>query len=363
MNEVHSILRLSTVEGIGPQRIRKLKNRFHSIENVFKSSMEDLCRVEGISTEAAEKILGQTNQKFVNDQLEHCRKLNIQIIHYWDPKYPEQLRKIYDPPVLLFVKGTLSPHNERSIAIVGMRNASHYGKSIAEQLAQQLVEQGICVVSGLARGIDSFAHRGALKGRGKTIAVFGCGLDTIYPHENTKLAEAISNSGAIVSEFPLKTEPLAGHFPRRNRIISGLSSGTIVVEAGEKSGALITAYMALDQGREVFAVPGSIRSYRSRGVHRLIREGAKLVETVDDILIEIPGWSKAEKGQQQQKDLSLKLSTKEKVLWETLSESPMHIDQIAQHARIHTSEALALLLSLELKNCIKQLSGMMFVRQ
>jgi DNA processing protein len=363
MDEVNNLLCLNNVDGIGSQRIRRLINRFQSVENVFKSNVRDLCEVEGIDDKTAEKIIHGANRKFADDQIQLCKKYGVQIVHYWDSQYPELLKKIYDPPILLYVKGKLPKSLEKTIAIVGMRNPSQYGKSVAEQLAQQMAERGICVVSGLARGIDSYAHRGALQGQGRTIAVFGCGLDTVYPPENIKLAEAISKEGALVSEFSMKTEPLAGHFPRRNRIISGLSAGTVVVEAGERSGALITAFMALDQGREVFAVPGSIRSYRSKGTHRLIREGAKLVEDVGDVLAEIPNWMTSESKKLNPEDMLSKLSAKEKVIWELLSEEPVHIDRIAQNAKIHTYEALALLLSMELKDCIRQLSGMMFVRK
>jgi DNA processing protein len=362
MSELRHLINLSMVQGAGSQRIRRLIQRFQSAEAVLRSSERDLCDVEGIDTGTARNIVKSADDSKADEQLRLCQKSGVHIVHYWDASYPELLKKIYDPPILLYVKGALPVKNEKTLAVVGMRKASHYGNSVAEKLSKEMAEHGITVVSGLARGIDSWAHRGALKGGGRTVAVFGCGLDTVYPPENGVLAGDIAQCGALISEFPMNTEPLAGHFPRRNRIISGLSSGTVVVEAGERSGALITAFMALDQGREVFAVPGSVQSYRSKGTHRLIREGAKLVENLDDVLAEFPLWINREAKEKKQENILQRLSAKEKILWETLSEDPIHIDQLAQNANLNTSEALAQLLSMELKDCVKQLSGMMFVR-
>lgn len=363
MHDVTPLLCLVSVPGVGSHKIRNLVGYFGSPEAVLDAGVEKLCEVEGIDEKTAQNLKRRVDRRFVDNQLSLIQKYEAHVVSYWDSEYPEILKTIYDPPVLLYIKGSILKKNENSMAVVGMRSPSQYGRWAAERFGEDLAGYGIAVVSGMARGIDTYAHRGALKGGGRTIAVLGCGLDVVYPPENRKLYEQIVDSGAVISEFPMTAEPAGVHFPRRNRIISGLSVGTVVVEAGEKSGALITAYMALDQGREVFAVPGSIRSLKSRGTHRLIKEGAKLVESVEDILSEIPQWKENGEKTGKKRDVLELLSDEEKRLWEVLSEEPLHIDRIAVEASVTTHEALALLLSMELKNCVKQLSGMMFVRQ
>ena len=317
--------------------------------------------MDGIDEKTARSIRHDVNREFADEQLRRVAKQDVRIVTYWDATYPEMLKKIYDPPILLYAKGAFL-EEANNIAVVGTRSPSEYGRGVAGRLSEGLARRGMTVVSGMARGIDTLAHRGALRGGGRTVAVLGCGLDVVYPPENKKLYEQVAASGAIISEFAMGAEPAGVHFPRRNRIISGLSLGTVVVEAGERSGALITAYMALDQGREVFAVPGSIQSPKSRGTHRLIKEGAKLVEGIEDILAEMPQWRDG--GETEEKrNISATLSGQEKDVWEVLSDEPRHIDEIAAKANVTSSEALALLLSLELKNCVRQLSGMRFVRQ
>ncbi len=362
MKDMVSLLSLVSVTGVGSQRIRKLIAHFGSAKKVLRATVSELCQVDGIDEKIAQQIKQTVNREFVDDQLFQTEKYGAQIVTYWDDHYPEILKRIYDPPALLFIKGCLSQQNEKNIAVVGTRSPSENGKWIAEKLGKDLAGYGVCVVSGMARGIDTCAHRGALKGDGTTFAVLGCGINIIYPPENKKLYDQIVDQGAVISEFPMHTEPAGVHFPRRNRIISGLSLGTVVVEAGEKSGALITAYMALEQGREVFAVPGNIRNHQSRGPHRLIKEGAKLVESVEDILVEIPQL-KEQNFKKDEKDILKSLSESERKIWQVLSEKPSHIDQITNLVNMSTSEVLALLLSLELKDFVKQLSGMMFVKQ
>ena len=363
MNDIYSLLSLVSVPGLGPHRIRSLVGHFGSSQAVLDAEIKELSHVENIDEKIAHNIKSKVDHAFANHQLSLIEKHKIKLITYWDKEYPDILKKIYDPPVLLYVKGSLWEDDENGIGVVGTRTASQYGRWVAERFGEDLARMGVTVVSGMARGIDTCAHRGAIKGGGKTVAVMGCGIDIIYPPENQKLYEQIAENGAVISEFSMGTDPVGAYFPRRNRIISGLSLGTVVVEAGKKSGALITAYLALDQGREVFAVPGSIRSFRSKGAHKLIKEGAKLVESVEDIIAEIPEL-KANKGEKGRRDDFVKLlSDKEKILLDVLSEEPLHIDKIALDAKMGTSEALALLLSLELKNFVKQLSGMMFVRQ
>jgi DNA processing protein len=357
-----SLLSLISVSGVGPYRIRNLIGRFGDPKCVLEADISELCQVDGIDEKTAKSIKNQTDPKFAENQLQLAEKENIQIMTFWDRSYPEILKKIYDPPIVLFIKGSLE--NTDGIAIVGTRSPSKTGQWAAEHFSKGFVENDITIVSGMARGIDTWAHRGAVRDNGRTIAVLGSGVDVIYPPENRILYHKIIEKGAVISEFPIRTEPKSVHFPRRNRIISGLSLGTVVVEAGEKSGALITAYMALEQGREVFAVPGSIRNLKSRGTHRLIKEGAKLVENVEDVYSELPGLKKKEIDKKKRRtDMAELLSASEMKLWNVLSEEPTHIDQIAEQAKIHTSEALAHLLSMELKNCVRQISGMKFIRQ
>lgn len=363
MDDVYQLLCLVSVPGIGSHRIRKLVGHFGSPKAVLDAGTQELCHVDGIDEKTARNIQQKVDRSFADEELSRIEKQGAHLVIYWDPKYPKMLKKIYDPPVLLYVMGVLDEKEENRIAVVGTRSPSQYGRWVAERFGEDFATRGITVVSGMARGIDTWAHRGALKGGGKTIAVLGCGLNVVYPAENRKLYKMIADSGAVLSEFPMNAEPAGVHFPRRNRIISGLSFGTVVVEAGEKSGALITAYMALDQGREVFAVPGSIRSSKTKGTHRLIKEGAKLVESLEDVLAEIPQWKEKGKKRGKKRDVSKLLSDGEKRLWGVLSEEPIHIDRITMKAKITTSEALAMLLSMELKNCVKQLSGMMFVRE
>jgi DNA processing protein len=316
-----------------------------------------------VDIEIATKIHLEADKDYAKRQLEMADQAKIRIMTYWDSDYPDILKTIPDPPVVLFVNGEFPVPLNRSLAIVGMRKPSAYGKNFAEKLAKALAALDIVVVSGMARGIDTQAHRGALAGAGQTIAVLGCGVNVVYPPENVKLYDQIAASGAVISEFPMNTSPLANHFPRRNRIISGLSLGTVVVEAGQKSGALLTAYMALEQGREVFAVPGQANYIQSKGPHRLIKEGARLIESVDDILEELPQLDESRSGKSVHPAEQIEMTDPERKLFETLSEDPKHVDVVSAESGLSTSEVLAVLLSLELKNAVRQLSGMMYVRQ
>jgi DNA processing protein len=361
MSELLHTLRLLSVAGLGNQRIRLLIRQFGSPSAVFDAGRDALSRVGFLDESILTDMKQDTHRRFAEKQLSDAEEQNVTIIPIWDASYPELLKKIHDPPVLLFVRGSGS-FSQRSIAIVGMRTPSSYGRRMASHMAADLADQHIQVVSGMARGIDTCAHRGAMQGGGTTVAVLGCGVDVIYPPENNDLAGQILDQGLIVSEFPLHEEPIPSNFPKRNRIISGLSMGTLVIEAGIKSGALITAYLALEQGREVFALPGQVGYNTSRGTHRLIKEGAKLVETIDDIMDEIPGISR--KKQNSQLSIAFEDFTEaEKRLWNHLSHEPRHIDQITSELGLTTSETLSILLSLELKNGVRQMSGMMFVRQ
>ena len=279
-------LALKSIAGIGNVVFLALIDTFGTLEAVFSASAAELQKITGITKKAAAGIAAFKDWDIINKDLAALEKAGINIITLQDSLYPPKLLEIYDRPPFLYVKGNLKK-DDIDIAIVGSRLASTYGKYTTERISRELALRGVTVVSGMARGIDSAAHQGALTARGRTIAVLGTGLDIIYPPENKKLFAAIGENGAVVSEYPLGTPPLASNFPARNRIISGMSYGVVVVEAGEKSGSLITARLALEQGREVFAVPGTIDSAGSRGTNKLIKQGAKLIENTDDILEEI----------------------------------------------------------------------------
>lgn len=279
--------------------------------------------------------------------------------------YPTNLRYIYDPPLMLYVKGEIIPEDNVAIAIVGSRRATYYGLQNATKLAYELAAKGITIISGLARGVDSAAHRGALEAEGRTIAVLGSGLNIIYPRENERLAQNISQNGAVISEFALDTPPHRGNFPRRNRIISGLSLGVVVIEAARKSGALITANCALEQGREVFALPGKIDSFTSRGTHDLIKDGAKLVESSEDIIEELEAlkFCQAKETKAENKiKVGLDLPEEERQIYTCLSSEPIHIDEIMCKVNLSYGKLLTSLLKLQHKKLVKELVGKMYVR-
>ncbi len=368
-------LALKFVEGVGNITFDRLILKFGSPGRVFQQSARDLMQVEGVHRKTAEGIASFKSWDRVDRELELAYKYNVDIITIHDSSYPELLRSIYDRPSLLYIKGKLIS-DEACIAVVGSRRASTYGKFTTENFCRELVSNGLNVVSGMARGIDTAAHRGALSGRGRTIAVLGSGLDIIYPSENMELSERIAESGAVISEFPFGTQPLASNFPARNRIISGIAIGTIVMEATEKSGSLITARFALEQGREVFAVPGSIDHPGSRGTHRLIKEGAKLVENVQDILDEIAtriklGQTAAEVGctEAPKPDFMDKISEPfpagipEKIseaVLKALAQEPLHIDAIISTTELGSNTVLDCLFRLELHGYVQQMPGMIF---
>jgi len=357
---LESLLRLYSISGIGPGRMRVLLSAFESPTAVLDAPIQQLLRIQGIESKTAKKIKNEVNEKFVEEQLKQIEKHNVDIISYWEVDYPACLKKIYDPPAFLFIKGKIIPDDELAIGIVGTRVASQYGKNVTEQFTRDLIELKFTIVSGLARGVDTVAHRQAINSGGRTLAVLGSGIDKIYPPENNKLAEQISNSGAIISEYPFGTNPDGGNFPRRNRIISGLSLGVLITEAGAKSGALITAFQALEQNREVFAVPGPIHSGKSMGSNQLIKEGAKLVQGVQDILLELEG--QIEKKIDKPKRKQPKLNGLEKKVYELISDDPVHVDNLAMKTGKSLPETLTVLLTLELLGLVKQLSGKMFVQ-
>jgi DNA processing protein len=306
----------------------------------------------------------------VNQNFELLNKNKITLITYQDDDYPEKLKNIYDLPPFLYVRGSLMK-DDINIAIVGSRRATTYGKYTTERISRELAQKGVTVVSGMARGIDSAAHRGALAARGRTIAVLGSGLDVIYPPENKILFSEIIENGAVISEFPMGTPPIAANFPSRNRIISGMSYGVLVVEAGEKSGSLITARLALEQGREVFAVPGSVETPASRGTNRLIKEGAKLIENAEDILEEIiPQLEKTKvlnetltsENEAKLPAKEIKLTKIEKQVADFIFDKRIHVDDIIAATNLSPADVLSTLMSLELKNLVTQHPGKYFSR-
>jgi DNA processing protein len=368
---------LKWVEGVGNVGFKALLEAFGTPQKVFEAPLSMIKAVPGIGDKTAPQIKSFKDWKKVEKELEFADRTCVSIVTSQDPLYPSQLLSTYDYPAFLYVKGHLK-EDDVNVAVVGSRTASTYGKFTTERLCRELVLRGITVISGLARGIDSAAHRGALSGKGRTIAVLGCGLDVVYPPENEKLFTEISLQGALISEFPFGTPPNAPNFPARNRIISGISLGVVVVEASEKSGSLITARIALEQGREVFAVPGSIDSSGSRGTNKLIKQGAKLIENVEDILEEIlpqvtraPKVVKPDQREKQPDDRQkiltsspdLVLKETEKTVWQVLSQKPVHIDQIITSTGLTAHEVLVILLNLELQGLIEQKPGKTYMRK
>jgi DNA processing protein len=349
------------VPGIGPLSFYSLVKGLGSAVAVFSASESRLASIPGIGGKTAHSLITFPALESARRELERSESLGIRIVVEGEPGYPEQLAEIPSQPPVLYLRGEWGEEGQPHIAIVGSRRCTEYGKEIAGRLAFDLARHGLTVVSGMALGIDTAAHKGAIAAGGRTVAVWGSGLDVLYPPQNRKLAEEIARQGAIVSEFPLGTAPLSGNFPRRNRIISGLSLGVVVVEAGEKSGALLTADFASDQGREVFAVPGSIYLQGSRGCHRLIRLGAKLVEGVEDILEELR-LEPLQALPPSSTEGGVELEGEEERLYRILSDRPLHIDEIIMRAHLPAGKVASLLMNLELKGYCRQESGKKFLR-
>lgn len=364
-----SWLSLKLVPGLGNKSILRLLEVFGSPENILAAGPRDLfqagaCRDKPLHALAAKRFVRDPEKEW-----KYLQSKNFRLVCKGDDDYPANLAEIPDPPTVLFVSGTLLPRDLVSIAVVGSRYASPAGILFAEKLSSDLASCGVTVISGLALGIDSAAHRGALRSQGRTLAVLGCGLDVNYPSINVDLRREIARTGALVTEFIPGTPPSSGHFPSRNRIISGLSLGVVVVEAAERSGSLITARLALEQGREIFAVPGAAQSARSKGTHRLIKQGAKLVEDAEDVLEEIrplvrhfPSIPPAPTEQTRDK-LEDSSCPEQTILLRILDKVPKHIDGIAQEANMPVQRAAALLLELELRGLVTQLPGKYFISE
>ena len=359
---------LLLVSGLGPRSAHKLLERLGSAEQVFSASLTEIESC-GITPQAAQAIVQGKALEAADRELDAVRQLGCRLVAFDDPAYPALLKHTYDPPVLFYLRGDTAVLNSHCLAIVGSRHPTTYGNVIAEKLARELAGVGLTIVSGMARGIDSAAHRGALAAKGKTIAVFGCGMDVMYPRENKKLAEQIEANGALMTEFPLGIFPAPQNFPIRNRVISGMSLGVMIVEAAQYSGSLITARLAMEQNREVFGVPGNITAKTSFGPNLLIKQGAKLVTSFEDVLEELPAAVRAEllpKTTTQQEAASLfeeSLSESERAVFASLKvDEARHIDEIVEAAELNSSEVLATLFQLEMRGVIRQLPGKYFIR-
>lgn len=367
MTSLEAVIILSSVEGLGIQLLRKLLLVFQAPEAIFElKDPKQLSEMTGIPLELAERIFEAKQAIIPKKILDESNRQGITLVHFLEESYPKNLSAVYDPPVILYVKGKLLPEDQFAIGIVGSRRSSGYGIQVASRFASELAEKGITIISGLALGIDRAAHEGALRAKGRTIAVLGSGIDVIYPAENRKLFEAIPESGALVSEFPLGVEPRPFHFPKRNRIIAGLSLGVLVVEAGEKSGSLITARLGADEGREIYAIPGRIDNPYSRGVHRLIREGAKLVTSPDEILEDLypvlKGSCQKEGILSSESENDPTLPKEEATVLNLLGEDALSPDALAEKLPLDSNQILEILTRLEMSQKVKRLWGGRFVK-
>lgn len=353
---------LQTIPEIGFHNLMRLYHYFSSGKDVWKAKEHILREVPNFSPQVAEKIVCYRRILNPEKTAEELAKKEIKLVLLNEPEYPSYLSNISDPPVLLYFQGKLPPREMPLLAIVGARRATPYGIAVAQNLSGELAQRGWGIVSGMARGIDAAAHEGALQENGYTLAVLGCGIDICYPRENYLLKERIREKGCLLTEFPSGTRPEPKNFPIRNRIISGCALGTLVVEAGEKSGSLITATLALEQGREVFAVPGPITSIQSKGANSLIKQGAKLVAKVEDILEEFPYFVFPESRRRTEKSsVILSLTPEESAVFKFITLEPTHIDQLAEATGLAVSVVSGILTMLEVKGMVKQLPGNYFV--
>jgi len=361
MTDREATIALNMMEGLGPIKVRALIDFLGSPQAVFSADGAELQKVRGIGEKLRYSILEQREKLDPAAEEEQADELGVRIITLFDTEYPEPLKAIHDPPLALYVRGSFLPQDAQALGIVGSRKATHYGLNAADRMAYQLAQTGFTVVSGLARGIDTAAHQGALKAKGRTVAVLGAAIDQLYPPENAELADAIAQSGAVISEYPLGRQADRQTFPYRNRIISGLSMGVLVVEAGFKSGSLHTADAALEQGRSVFAIPGRIDHPSAKGTNRLIKNGAKLVDNVGDILEEfellIPPEAVEEPEKQSAARPEVPLSEAEKKVVEALWPGALDIDALARGAELTSAEISGVLLGLEMKRVVNMLPG------
>ena len=360
IDDLKFLLALSFIEDIGPVTTGRLLSAFHTPEAVFRAGLSELSSVGKISESKAKRIKEFKAWDRIDREIKEAEHQNIRIVTLFDKEYPEPLSHLDNAPAILYIKGDLSEDDRFALAMVGSRDMSDYGRRIAAELSYELACAGLTIVSGMARGIDTVSHSGALKAGGRSIAVLGCGLDVCYPAENKELMTALSRSGCVMSEFPLGTPPLRENFPRRNRLISGLSLGVLVVEATARSGSLITARFALEQGKEIFAVPGNITSGNARGTNSLIKMGARPVQSAEDIIEEL---SPQIKGMLKVKDFSvppsarLEINDEEKAICNILGSDSKHIDHIVRELKIPAARLSGLLLGLEMKGIVRQTAG------
>lgn len=354
---------LSSIQQVGIKSINRLEEHFGCIQNIWTASKKEINEVKGLKTITKQNIIKYKSDGYIDKLFNELKKEKVKTITILDDNYPKNLRNIFNPPKVLYVKGDLVGNDEICIAMVGARKATYYGKWVAGKISKELSRYGITIVSGLAAGIDAMCHSGALDANGRTFGVLGCGVDIIYPKSNKRLYEEIVENGGIISEFPLKAEPRAGNFPQRNRIISGLSEGLVVVEAKKKSGSLITANLALEQGKDVFAVPGNINSIYSTGTNELIKDGAKLIINAKDIINELTQFKdKIDSKYLADNNIinNYPLNEKEKKVLEALKQGPLHCDMIEYNTNIKMSDLISILTMLEMKGIIKQMSGKIF---
>ncbi len=353
---------LSSIPGVGRTTFRKLVERFGTPDAVLAATQDELETVEGLSAKVIDGIRSFPWKERAEDEYLRSQQSGVVIITDSSPLFPANLKQVQDAPVYLYAKGSLLPEDARAIAIVGTRKPTHYGLAMAQRIASELAAAGFTIVSGLARGIDTQAHKGALSAGGRTITVLGSGIDVVYPPENKGLMATIVRSGAVVTENPLGTQPEGGYFPARNRIISGLSLGTVIIEAAEDSGSLITAQYTRDQGRPLFAVPGNVGPAVSRGTNNLIRQGAMLAESAEDILRSIapgnlPGRTRAPKRPLPP------LSPDEQAVIDHITVEPRHIDRIMQESGMTAGRLSGILIMLELKGLVTQLPGKYYIKE
>ena len=399
-NETISLIHLNLIQGVGLKTVQVLRDIFGSTEQALQATPDELRKIDRLSPAVCDLLIQKPVLYPIERELELIEKYGCQVVTRYDAAYPPRLKEIDTPPFVLYVRGELTAADALSISLVGSRNAKDYGRKASYRLSYQIAHRGLTVVSGFARGIDTAAHRGAIEAGGRTIAVMGNGLSLIYPAANSDLAEKIEVSGALVSEFPMAARPKPRNFPRRNRIISGLTLGTVVVEASNRSGALITARLAAEQNREVFAVPGEIFSELSTGTHKLINDGAKLINTVDDLINELPPHvlsqiqpqtspspvrdiaaeptrlSPVEKGDTErirpqappdaEQSVSAPpppdLTPDEKTVFDAIEVPASHIDTIVRTTQLPIGQVSSMLLMLELKGVVQQLPGKQFTK-
>ena len=366
MDPREALVALNMIAHVGPIRARQLLDHFGDASRILAASRHQLLQVKGIGEETADSIANWEKGVDLAGELKRIADFGCRIVSQADPEYPELLRQIYDPPFVLYVKGTLSPKDKNSVAIVGSRMTTPYGIESTRRLAYQLAYVGVTIVSGGARGIDTAAHQGALTGNGRTVVVLGTGINLVFPPENIELFERIAANGAIITQFPFNRPADKQTFPIRNRIVAGMTLGTLVVEANLTSGALITANFAVEYGRQVFAVPGRIDSPRSKGCHDLIKKGAKLCESAEDILSEFeylfPATNRPPTPSETGVLPALELSSNEQQVYDCLDHEELNIDEVIRKTGLPSSAVSVALLSLEMKRLAKQLPGKLFVR-